>query len=160
MFNRYKKRKIFAIALVSIICVIIYLSNFIWNIEIVGTDKINQNELIKTINSEGLTIGKLKRKVDLKSIINKIRLDRKDIAWIGIDLKGTNAIVKVVEADAKPEIIKEDEYCNIVSDKEASIIKVNAQNGTVLVKEGDVVKKGTPLIAGWMEGKYLSLIHI
>lgn len=153
LFNRYKKRKIFAIALVSIICVIIYLSNFIWNIEIVGTDKINQNELIKTINSEGLTIGKLKRKVDLKSIINKIRLDRKDIAWIGIDLKGTNAIVKVVEADAKPEIIKEDEYCNIVSDKEASIIKVNAQNGTVLVKEGDVVKKGTPLIAGWMEGK-------
>ena len=160
LFNRYKKRKIFAIALVSIICVIIYLSNFIWNIEIVGTDKINQNELIKTINSEGLTIGKLKRKVDLKSIINKIRLDRKDIAWIGIDLKGTNAIVKVVEADAKPEIIKEDEYCNIVSDKEASIIKVNAQNGTVLVKEGDVVKKGTPLIAGWMEGKYTGTRYV
>lgn len=160
LFNRYKKRKIFAIALVSIICVIIYLSNFIWNIEIVGTDKINQNELIKTINSEGLTIGKLKRKVDLKSIINKIRLDRKDIAWIGIDLKGTNAIVKVVEADAKPEIIKEDEYCNIVSDKDASIIKVNAQNGTVLVKEGDVVKKGTPLIAGWMEGKYTGTRYV
>ena len=160
LFNRYKKRKIFAIALVSIICVIIYLSNFIWNIEIVGTDKINQNELIKTINSEGLTIGKLKRKVDLKSIINKIRLDRKDIAWIGIDLKGTNAIVKVVEADAKPEIIKEDEYCNIVSDKEASIIKVNAQNGTVLVKEGDVGKKGTPLIAGWMEGKYTGTRYV
>ena len=160
LFNRYKKRKIFAIALVSIICVIIYLSNFIWNIEIVGTDKINQNELIKTINSEGLTIGKLKRKVDLKSIINKIRLDRKDIAWIGIDLKGTNAIVKVVEADAKPEIIKEDEYCNIVSDKEASIIKVNAQNGTVLVKERDVVKKGTPLIAGWMEGKYTGTRYV
>lgn len=160
LFNRYKKRKIFAIALVSIICVIIYLSNFIWNIEIVGTDKINQNELIKTINSEGLTIGKLKRKVDLKSIINKIRLDRKDIAWIGIDLKGTNAIVKVVEADAKPEIIKEDEYCNIVSDKEASIIKVNAQNGTVLVKEGDFVKKGTPLIAGWMEGKYTGTRYV
>lgn len=160
LFNRYKKRKIFAIALVSIICVIIYLSNFIWNIEIVGTDKINQNELIKTINSEGLTIGKLKRKVDLKSIINKIRLDRKDIAWIGIVLKGTNAIVKVVEADAKPEIIKEDEYCNIVSDKEASIIKVNAQNGTVLVKEGDVVKKGTPLIAGWMEGKYTGTRYV
>lgn len=160
LFNRYKKRKIFAIALVSIICVIIYLSNFIWNIEIIGTDKINQNELIKTINSEGLTIGKLKRKVDLKSIINKIRLDRKDIAWIGIDLKGTNAIVKVVEADAKPEIIKEDEYCNIVSDKEASIIKVNAQNGTVLVKEGDVVKKGTPLIAGWMEGKYTGTRYV
>ena len=139
---------------------VIYLSNFIWNIEIKGTDKIDSNELMQTINNEGLTIGKLKSKVDLKSIINKIRLDRADIAWIGIDLKGTNAIVKVVEADSKPEIIEDDEYCNIISDKDACIIKVNAQNGTPLVKEGDVIKSGTPLIGGWMEGKYTGTRYV
>lgn len=154
IFNRYRKRKIFVGALAVIICTVIYLSNFIWNIEIEGADNIDSYELMQTVNNEGLTVGKLKNKVDLKSIINKIRLDREDIAWIGIDLKGTNAIVKVVPADSKPEIIKEDEYCNIISNKEACIIKVNAQNGTPLVKEGDIVKLGTPLIAGWMEGKY------
>lgn len=160
IFNRYRKRKIFVGALAIIICMVIYLSNFIWNIEIKGTDKIDSNELMQTINNEGLTIGKLKSKVDLKSIINKIRLDRADIAWIGIDLKGTNAIVKVVEADSKPEIIKDDEYCNIISDKDACIIKVNAQNGTPLVKEGDVIKSGTPLIGGWMEGKYTGTRYV
>lgn len=160
IFNRYRKRKIFVGALAIIICVVIYLSNFIWNIEIEGIDEINSNELMQTINNEGLTIGKLKSKVDLKNIINKIRLDRQDIAWIGIDLKGTNAIVKVVPADSKPEIIKEDEYCNIISDKDACIIKVNAQNGTPQVKEGDIVKSGTPLIAGWMEGKYTGTRYV
>ncbi|MCI8486239.1 MAG: sporulation protein YqfD [Clostridia bacterium] len=160
IFNRYRKRKIFVGALAIIICVVIYLSNFIWNIEIEGIDKIDSNELMQTINNEGLTIGKLKSKVDLKNIINKIRLDRQDIAWIGIDLKGTNAIVKVVPADSKPDIIKEDEYCNIISNKDACIIKVNAQNGTPQVKEGDIVKSGTPLIAGWMEGKYTGTRYV
>ncbi len=160
IFNRYRKRKIFVGALAVIICTVIYLSNFIWNIEIEGADNIDSYELMQTVNNEGLTVGKLKNKVDLKSIINKIRLDREDIAWIGIDLKGTNAIVKVVPADSKPEIIKEDEYCNIISDKEACIIKVNAQNGTPLVKEGDIVKLGTPLIAGWMEGKYTGTRYV
>lgn len=160
IFNRYRKRKIFVGALAIIICTVIYLSNFIWNIEIDGPDKIDSNELMQTVNNEGLIVGKLKSKVDLKSIINKIRLDRKDIAWIGIDLKGTNAIVRIVPADSKPEIIKEDEYCNIISNKDACIIKVNAQNGTPLVKEGDIVKTGTPLIAGWMEGKYTGTRYV
>lgn len=160
IFNRYRKRKIFVGALAIIICTVIYLSNFIWNIEIDGADTIDSNELMQTINNEGLIVGKLKSKVDLKSIINKIRLDREEIAWIGIDLKGTNAIVRIVPADSKPEIIKEDEYCNIISDKDACIIKVNAQNGTPLVKEGDVVKTGTPLIAGWMEGKYTGTRYV
>ncbi|MBO5005038.1 MAG: sporulation protein YqfD [Clostridia bacterium] len=160
IFNKYRKRKIFVGALAIIICTVIYLSNFIWNIEIEGADRIDSCELMQTLNNEGLTIGKLKSKVDLKSIINKIRLERQDIAWIGIDLKGTNAIVKVVPSDSKPEIIKEDEYCNIISDKEACIIKVNAQNGTPLVKEGDIVKPGTPIIAGWMEGKYTGTRYV
>ena len=160
IFNKYKKRKIFVLLLLIIITSILVLSNFIWNIEITGNEKINADELKEIIIQEGLTIGKRKRDINTKEIINKMRLDRKDIAWIGIDLKGTNAIVKVIEADEKPEIINEDEYCNIVSDKEAMIIKVNAQNGTTQVKEGEIVKKGTVLIAGWLEGKYTGTRYV
>ena len=160
IFNRYKKRKIFLSLLVCIFAVIIILSNFIWNIEVTGTEKIDKNELIEFVQKEGLTIGKAKNKINLKDIIYKIRLERKDIAWCGIDIKGTNAVVKVVEADLKPEIINEEEYCNIISDKDACIIKVNAQNGTPMVKEGDIIKKGTVLIAGWIEGKYTGTRYV
>src|SRR5699024_1077859 len=77
-----------------------------------------------------------------------------DVAWVGIDIKGTNAVVEIVEADEKPEIINEEEYCNLVASRDGIISKVNAANGTPLVKEGDVVKKGDILVAGWLEGKY------
>lgn len=160
IFNKYKKRKIFALLLFLIIVSIISLSNFIWNVEITGAETIDKEELLQLVYNEGLAIGKRKNTVNTREIINKIRLERKDIAWIGIDIQGTNAIIRVIEADNKPEIINEEEYCNIVSDKEASIIKVNAQNGTPMVNEGEVVKKGTVLIAGWLEGKYTGTRYV
>ena len=154
LLNKYRKRKIFGIALLVIIVCIISVSQFIWNIEISGVDEVKQNEIMKIIENEGVKVGKYKNRIDLQSLINKIRLEREDIAWVGMEVKGTNLIIKVVEADKKPEIINEDEYCNIVASKDGIISKVEAQNGTPIVKEGDTVKKGDVLVQGWIEGKY------
>lgn len=152
--KKYKKRKFFLVFLLLIILAIITLSNFIWNIEIEGTTNISKDEILEIVKESGLEVGSWKGKVDTKNVINNLRLKRDDVAWVGIDIKGTNAIIKIVEADAKPEIIDESEFCNIVADKDGMITKVNAQNGTPLVKEGAVVTKGDILVAGWMEGKY------
>lgn len=152
--KKYKKRKVFLILLLIIILAIIALSRFIWNIDVEGNVDISKEEIMQLAEDHGLAIGASKGKIDTKEIINNIRLERDDIAWVGIDIKGTNAIIKIVEADEKPEIVNEDEYCNIVADKDAIITKVSAQNGTPLVKEGDVVTKGDIIIAGWLEGKY------
>ncbi len=154
IIKKYKKRKIFFILLFLVIIGIYTLSKFVWNIEITGNTKVDSNEILSALEEDGLKVGVLKSKVDTDEIINKIRYQREDIAWIGIELDGTNAIVKIVEADSKPEIIDENDYCNIVATKDAVIEKISAQNGTLMVKEGDTVKKGDVLIAGWMEGKY------
>ncbi len=160
IFNKYKKRKIFFVFLFIIIALIISLSNFIWNIEVEGNQKIPTEEILENLKQEGLDIGKFKGSIDTKKIIDQIRLDRNDLAWIGIEIKGTNAVVKVVEADLKPEILQEDEYCNIVATKPGIIVKVNAVNGTPVVKEGDVIKQGAVLIAGWLEGKYTGTRYV
>ncbi len=158
--HKYKKRKLFAGFLLLVVVGIFVLSNFVWNIEIQGTEKIDSSTILDSVKQNGLTIGKWKGKIDTKKIINDIRLNRSDLAWVGIELKGTNAIVKIVEAQEKPELVPENEYCNIVSDKEGKIEKIDAANGTALVKQGDVVKQGTPLIGGWMEGKYTGVRYV
>lgn len=154
LLNKYRKRKIFVVTLGIIILGIITIFNFIWNIEIKGVDEIKQREIMEFIQNEGIAIGKYKNNIDLQSLINKIRIQRDDIAWVGMEIKGTNLIVDVVEADKKPEIINEDEYCNVVADKDGIIVKVKAQNGTPAVEEGTTVKKGDILIQGWLEGKH------
>ena len=139
--KKYKKRKVFIGLLIAIILIIVALSNFVWNIEVEGLESVSKQDILNLAEAEGLAVGKFKGSIDTKEVINKIRLERDDIAWVGVEINGTNAVIKVVEADKKPEIVNEDEYCNIVADKDAIIRKVSAQNGTPLVKEGDVVKK-------------------
>ena len=89
-----------------------------------------------------------------------MRLNDERISWIGIKIDGTNAKVTVVEAVAKPDILDENEYCDIVASKDGIITKINVTNGTALVKEGDVVENGRKLIGGWMEGKYTGVRYM
>lgn len=152
ILNRYKKRKIFVGTLMVILLAIMFLSRFIWNIEIVGNERINTEELIQSVKENGLKIGEYKSSIDTKKIINNLRLEREDIAWVGITIKGTNAIVKVIEAEEKPKIIDKEEYCNIIADKEGIIEKISANNGTIKVQKGDIVQKGSVLI-GRLDGR-------
>ncbi len=126
----------------------------------IGTEKIDNNELIEDLKNMGLKRGALRSRVNTNEIINDVRLKRKDISWIGIELKGVNAIVNIVEAENKPKLIDDQDYCSIVATKDAQIVKISAQNGSAVVNEGDIVTKGDVLIAGWMEGKFTGTRYV
>ena len=160
LLHKYKKRKIFLFFLIFLLIIIALSSNFVWNVEITEENGEVLANIEKDIEEAGLKIGKIKSKINTKEIINQIRLKREDIAWMGIELKGTNAIVKLVKADEKPEIVDENEYCSIISDKVGIITKISAQNGTANVKVGDTVNIGDVLIQGWMEGKYTGIRYV
>ena len=154
LLHRYKKRKIFAMFLIVIAFFIYTSSKYVWNVDI----KVEENLMIENIEEDledlGLKKGILKSKIDTDKLVNEIRLKRNDISWIGIDLKRTNAIIKIVKADEKPDLIENSDFCNIVAEKSGVITNIIAQNGTAIVKAGDEVHKGDVLIAGYMEGKY------
>jgi len=152
--NKYRKRKIFLISLLVFIMALYISSNYVWNIEIQIEENAKLENIEQDLIAAGLEIGRSKSKTDTQKIVNEIRLKRADISWIGITLKGTNAIVKVVKAKEAPEIINEQEYSNIIAKKSGMITEVIAQNGTARVSIGDEVEQGQILIEGVMEGKY------
>ena len=160
IIHRYRKRKIFALLFILFVLLMFFLSNFIWNIEITGQEEISEEEILTMVNDMGLKIGAWKYNIDTNEIINKLRLERDDISWVGISIDGTNATIEIAEADESPEIVDEEEYCNIVSDKEAMILKITAINGTSLVEEGDIVRKGDILIGGYLEGLYTGVRYV
>lgn len=160
IINKYRKRKIFLISLIIIILALYISSNFVWNIEIHIEENAQLENLEQDIKDAGLEIGMTKNKINTQEIVNNIRLKRNDVSWIGISLKGTNAIVKVVKAKEAPEIIDEKDYCNIVAKKSGTITQIIAQNGTAQVKVGDQVQEGQILIQGTMEGKYTGIRYV
>lgn len=158
--KKYKNRKVFIFLFFILIFAIIILSNFVWNIEINGNTTIPTNELLSELSNYGIKQGKLKSKINSNLIIEQMRLKDKRIAWIGINIQGTNAKIDIVETTPKPEIIDENEYCDIIADKEGIITKISVTSGTAQVKEGDVVEPGQKLINGWMEGKYTGIRYM
>ena len=93
--NKYRKRKIFVIAILVIAIFIFALTKFIWNIEVVGNEKISKEEIIELVSEYGIKQGKLKSNINEEKISNAIRLKRDDLSWIGISIKGTNAIITI-----------------------------------------------------------------
>ena len=160
ILNKYRKRKIFFVSLLIFVIMAYISSNYIWNIEIRVEDNLNIENILEDIQEAGMVIGTRKSKINTQEVINKIRLKRSDISWIGIELKGTNAIVKIVKATEAPELINEKDYCNIVAKKDGIITKIIAQNGTSLVKNGDAIQAGQILIQGIMEGKYTGIRYV
>ena len=160
ILHRYRKRKILFVLLIPILLCVLISSLYIWNIEIVGLNNIKQKELILQLKEEGIDIGKKKSNIDTKSVISNIRLRRNDISWMSVDLKGTNVIITIVEAEEKPDMLDENKYCNIIADKSGIITKITADRGTAIVKVGDIIEKGDVLIGGYMEGKYTGIRYV
>lgn len=160
ILHKYRKRKLLLLLLIPIFLVVIISSNYIWNIDIVGIEGINKDELVMQLSEEGIKVGAIKSKINSNKVINNIRLKRQDISWMSVDMKGTNVIVTVVEAEEKPEIIDENEYCNMVAKERGMITKITADTGTAQVKVGDIVEKGDILIGGYMEGKYTDTRYV
>lgn len=146
LLHKYRKRKLLVILTIPILLSIFISSKFIWNIDVIGLNNVNKDEFISQLQEEGVTVGKRKKSINSKEVINNVRLRRNDISWMSIDLKGTNIIVTVVEAEKKPEIINKEEYCNIVATQRGVITKITSDLGTSLVKVGDIVEKGNVLI--------------
>jgi len=146
LLHRYRKRRMFFCFLLLILVLLWISSNFIWNVEVVGNVNISEEELIAALEEEGLGIGIRQSNLDKTQIINNIRLNMDDIAWIGINVRGTNAIVQIRETIPAPEIVREDEYTDIVSDREGIITRINVRNGTANIEIGDIVREGDVLV--------------
>ena len=160
LVHKYKKRKIFVITLLVVTILIGISTKYVWNINIQIDSNMEMIGIEEDVKEAGLNVGMKKEKINVQEIANKIRLKRNDISWIGIELKGTNAIVRVVKAKEAPEIVDEKEYSNIIAKKSGVITKIIAQNGTAMVNIGDEVEENQILIAGQMEGKYTGIRNV
>lgn len=125
-----------------------------------GNEKITNEEIMDLLEENDIKIGVLKNKINKESLINKIRLERDDISWIGMELKGTNLKISISEADIAPEVEDPNQINNIIADRDGEIAKLIVQSGTARVSEGDYVHKGDLLVEGIMEGTYTGIREV
>lgn len=153
VFN-HRKRSTFVVASVLIFLIIIFLSNFIWSIEVVGNEKIKTSQIISCLEKQGLKRGAWKKSLNTEKIIDNAILQTGQLSWMSIDLTGTKAIIEVVERVSAPKSLDLNKPSNIIADRDAIIEELFVKAGTPVVKRGSTVKKGDMLVTGIIEDKY------
>lgn len=156
-----KRRKLLCLGVILLFVFIYYVSAHIWMIEIIGEKTIDKSLLLKNLYMEGLREGAKKSSIDKRNIENKMLIKMNELSWIGIQIKGTKAMVEIVEKKEAPPIISKTDYCDIVASKNAVIAKMLVLNGDGLVKDGDTVKTGQKLVSGTIlrEGMEPRYVH-
>lgn len=162
LLEKLKKRKMFGFGFLLFIGLIIFLTSFIWTIEVSGNEKVPEEEIIQFLQNMDIKRGIIKYNVDDQKIRNQILDNFNIFSFASVDIKGTKLYIEVKEQDLPPEQIDDKTPCNIIAKKKGIIKKVIAKSGKKVVNEGDIVEKGQLLITGVIEDEMFDenlLIH-
>lgn len=153
ILNRYRGRKAFVGGAVLFIAALYSLTSFVWSIEISGNKDIETQTIVDKLDSLGVKPGTLKYKIDTQILVNDIMLELKELAWVGITVKGTKVKVEVAERIKPPEIVPTDIPCDIYASKDGIIKSIVVKAGLEMVKPGATVKEGQLLVTGTVPNK-------
>lgn len=155
-FFKYRKRRLAFVLIFLFIAVSILSTTFIWDVEVTGNSYISTEKVYEALKEAGLYEGKSKINLKTKKVINSLRVSLSDIAWVGIEIDGTQAHVKIVEKTKLPEdAIAENSIGDIISNKSGVIEKIVVENGTPILSVGDYVEEGRILIEGKIYSEFV-----
>lgn len=145
----------FAMGFVLCLFVIFLLSNMVWNISIEGANPKVEYEIQNQLTDMGIKTGAFHFTLPSVSDIQRELTERVDsITWVGVDLKGTNYHLQVVEKTT-PEETGFVNPRHLVAKKKGVIYDYFIEEGQPLIEVNDFVNKGDLLVSGIIgkEGK-------
>lgn len=156
--NRLKRRFILPIGALVFLIIIYMLSSFIWFVEVRGLEEMDEVVLLEQLGHLGLKPGVWKGSLDKDDVAHRLTVRLPEIAWTGITIYGTKAVVDVVENTLPPEDM-ETAPGNIVATRAGIVEDVLVLSGVAMVTEGQTVKEGDLLISGTISSESDELLR-
>lgn len=156
---KYKKR--FGIIVGAILAVVLslYFSNTILKINIVGCDAEFSDKILNFLHDNGIHEGAFIPLLDYFEVEQNLKTSFKEISFANIRSYKSTLTVNVSMSDAASDIVGDNRRpSNIVSTKDAQIVKVEVLSGQLAVLVGSGVKKGDLLVSGIVDngkGNYM-----
>ena len=145
----FKEHYVFIIFLIIGYVVLMFLSNFIFDVEVIHANFDIRELVYRELRKNGIEKYIFRKSYQELENIEKNILDnnKTKIEWIEINRSGTKYIVRVEER--KIDKGKEKfEYQDIVSSKSGIITKVLAESGEIIKNTNDYIKGGEVVISG------------
>ena len=152
VLSKYRMRYGMVVGAIVFFVLLAVMSNFIWNVKIVGNVKISNEELMQAIKKIGLSEGIPVSSLDTRTMPSMLKLEVEDIAWAAVNIDGSVATVEITER-VKADV-ESTEPSNLISNQDGMVVAVKVISGSLKVKVGDTVRKGDLLASGVVEYKY------
>lgn len=143
----YKQKGMWICAFISLF-LLIMTSQFVTDIYIQVPEGIKKEDIRKELYNAGLKSGVYKKNIDRKAIRDKVMLEFDEVAYVSINVKGTNIFVTVTKKAESLKSNDDSNYCNVIAQKNGIIEKVIPRSGKALVDPGKIVQKGDVLLNG------------
>lgn len=156
IFERYKKRLGLFIGLLFLISTVLFVQNFIWelNLNVVGEN--TTGITIQDFSRFGIKQGAFLPSLKVKAIENSIYNKYANISWISINVIGTKVNIELRPRVVSPPLVTDKKPCNIVAKRAGKIVSIQFKYGQKQVKVGEYVSEGELLVSGVIQNPDMS----
>ncbi|AOZ91723.1 sporulation protein YqfD [Paenibacillus crassostreae] len=146
--ERLKKRRFFAIGLITFFAILLLLSSLVWEVKVIGNEKISKDDVLLVAKQGGIyPLQWVYRVKHLDKLSQQLNRQLPGTAWVGVSRQGTKITIQVVES-AIPEAQPLLSPRHLISRTDAVITNIYAEQGRPMVAKNNRVKKGQVLISG------------
>lgn len=157
---KIKRRKIFLIGLIGSFIFWMWMSTFIWAIDLTGNYTITKDIFMDFLAADHIYVGMKRKDVDIERLEKKIRQDFNIVTWTSARIDGTRLSIRIKENEVDTENSKEakkeedgtkteNEYgSDMVAENDGVIVNMVTRKGVPQFAVGAEVKKGDVLVSG------------
>jgi len=148
-FKRLMRRKMLVVGAALFLVLLNLLTARIWFVEVSGQTTVATGRIMDIAAGHGLKPGASRRDIDLASVEKEMLLAVPELAWVGVSINGTRALIEVVEKTLPR--VEDKSPAHVVAAKDGIVTEVIVIAGQAAVKKGDTVKRGDLLIKGFAD---------
>lgn len=146
VLGRARRRKTLALGVIFFLTALYVLSSFVWFVQVDGNVKVGDREILDAARKAGFHRGAPKWRFEVFAVEEKIKEKIPEVAWVGLEIRGTRALITVAEKKFLPP--DHDGPSDILAAKAGLVRDVLVLSGQAVVREGDTVFPGQLLISG------------
>ena len=146
--HNHRNRVGLVIGCAMFIVLISLLSGFVWSYSVEGNETIDENDIIKAFEENGVKVGTHFNSIDITAVETAVKDKIPKLVWVSLNISGGNAVIKVREGNEIPNLKNDNPPCNIVAKYSGQITTYEVYEGVAEKEVHAAVMEGDLLISG------------
>lgn len=159
-WRRFRRRLYLLLIPFLLILPFVYLSTFLWEIEVCGNKTLSTSEVLSALESVGVYPGVSGLRLDNPQIRSRMQELLSDLSWCTVQVHGSRARVVVRERRLPPEIVDESLEREVAALRSGTVEVLQVLEGKPAVSRGDTVLPGDLLISGQLTDRQAQLRRV